>query len=129
MRRVRVAWTDDQMQAIISALLRAGVTATSFVVLAGGIYYLALHGAEHLDYRAFHGQPAALRTIPGIVAFALSSHSRGIIELGLVMLVMTPVARVLISVVGFARQRDYLYVGATLLVLAILLHNLLVGTL
>jgi uncharacterized membrane protein len=34
---------------------------------------------------------------------------------------------VLFSVIGFARQRDYLYVIVTLVVLAVLLHNLIAG--
>ena len=127
MRRVRAVWTDEQMEAIISVLLRTGVTAASLLVLAGGIYYLARHGMEHPDYRVFRGEPIELRSLPGIVGFALGSHSRSIIEVGLLLLVMTPVARVLFSVMGFARQRDYLYVIVTLVVLAVLLHNLIAG--
>jgi len=114
MRRVRAAWTDEQMEAIISLLLRAGVTAVSLLVLVGGSNYLARHGMEHPDYRVFRGEPIELRSLPGIVGFALGSHSRDIIEVGLQLLVMTPVARVLFSVIGFARQRDYLYVIVTL---------------
>ena len=82
---------------------------------------------EHPSYRVFRGEPIELRSLPGIVGFALDSHSRGIVEVGLLLLVMTPVARVLFSVIGFARQRDYLYVIVTLAVLAVLLHNLIAG--
>lgn len=57
----------------------------------------------------------------------LASHSRGIIEAGLLVLIATPVARVLFSVIGFTRQRDYAYVGVTLVVLTVLVYNLVAG--
>jgi uncharacterized membrane protein len=58
---------------------------------------------------------------------ALAMRGRGIIQLGLLLLIATPVARVAISVVAFAVQRDRLYVAITLLVLAILLCSLMSG--
>ena len=94
---------------------------------AGGIYYLARHGMDHPEYIVFRGEPIEPRSLPGIVGFALGSHSRGIMEVGLLLLVMTPVARVLFSVIGFARQRDYLYAIVTLVVPTVLLHNLIAG--
>jgi uncharacterized membrane protein len=129
MARLRKAWSDQQLQVIISALLGAGVGLASVIVLAGGIYYLIGHGTQLADYRAFHGEPAELRSLRGMVGFALSSHSRGIIEVGLLLLILTPVGRVLLSLVGFFRQRDRVYVVVTALVLAVLVHNLIRGML
>jgi len=50
--------------------------------------------------------------------------SAGIIQLGLLLLIATPVARVVFSIVVFALQRDWLYVGITLAVLAVLAYGL-----
>ncbi len=47
------------------------------------------------------------------------------IQLGLLLLIATPIARVAFSVVGFAIERDRMYVVFTLIVLAILLYSLL----
>jgi uncharacterized membrane protein len=58
------------------------------------------------------------------VADALALSSGGVIQLGLLLLVATPVARVIFSVFAFARQRDFTYVVLTLIVLAILLYSL-----
>jgi uncharacterized membrane protein len=58
----RRAWTDAQMQLVISALLRAGVVTASTIVLAGGIYYLIRHGADLPNYQVFHGEPTRLRS-------------------------------------------------------------------
>jgi len=51
-------------------------------------------------------------------------HAHGIIQLGLLLLIATPVARVAFSVVAFAAERDWLYVAITLIVLAILIYSL-----
>jgi uncharacterized membrane protein len=52
---------------------------------------------------------------------------RGVIQLGLLLLVATPVARVACSVVGFLRERDYVYVALTLIVLVVLIYSLFFG--
>jgi len=43
--------------------------------------------------------------------------------LGLLLLIATPIARVAFSIVGFALERDRMYVVFTLIVLAILLYS------
>ena len=51
----------------------------------------------------------------------------GLIMVGLLLLMATPVSRVAFSVFGFMHERDYLYVGLTLLVLGVLLYSLFAG--
>ncbi len=120
-------WTEQRLDLAISAILRIGVTLAAVVVFAGGVYYLIQHGGEVPNYQHFRGQPPQLRTVSGIIGFALASHSRGIIELGLLLLIATPVARVIFSAIAFALQRDRTYVLITLIVLAVLLFNLMWG--
>ena len=48
----------------------------------------------------------------------------GLIQLGLLLLVATPVARVVFSVFAFARQHDLTYVVLTMMVLAVLIYSL-----
>ena len=117
--------TDERMEGLISLLLRIGVIAASAVVLVGGILYLYQYGEGTTHYRVFSGEPVYLRTPAGILASAARLESRGVIQLGLLLLVLTPVARVVFSVAAFALQRDRLYVVVTLLVLGILLYNLM----
>ncbi len=124
---LRARWTDERVEAAVSAILRAGVAAAALVVLAGGVLYLAQHGGETASYHVFRGEPAQLRSIAGIVRFALASHSRGLIELGLLLLIATPISRVAFSVLAFWLQRDRTYVAITLFVLAVLVYNLLWG--
>src|SRR5262245_51572243 len=120
-------WSDERVEQFLGNLLRAGVVLAAVVVLAGGVVYLARHGGERVDHKVFRGEPADLRTPSGIVADAVALSGRGIIQLGLLLLVATPVARVAFSVAAFGRQRDRLYVLLTLLVLAVLLYGLIAG--
>jgi uncharacterized membrane protein len=62
-----------------------------------------------------------------VVRSALQGDDRGVIMLGLLALIATPIARVAASIVAFARQRDWLYVALTAFVLAILLYSLIGG--
>jgi uncharacterized membrane protein len=117
-------WTDRKVEDLVGNLLRAGVLLSGVVVFCGGVVYLARHGSELADYRVFHGEPSDLRTIPGVFREALSFQGRGIIQLGLLLLIATPVARVGLSILGFAAERDQMYVGFATIVLVILLSSL-----
>jgi uncharacterized membrane protein len=120
-------WTDQYVEELIGRLLQTGVMLASAVVLAGGIIYLVRHGSAAPQYRVFAGEPADMRTPSGILRSALALQGRGVIQLGLVLLILTPVARVAFSAVAFSIQRDRMYVVVTLLVLAILLCSLISG--
>jgi len=120
-------WTDQNVEEWIGNLLRVGVTLAAAVVLFGGSIYLVRHGRTAPQYRVFRGEPADLRTISGIVKEALVFQGRGLIQLGLLLLIATPVARVAFSVAAFAIQRDRLYVVVTLIVLAVLVYSLAGG--
>ena len=116
--------TDKRLEEIIGALLRTGVVAATIVVAAGAVLLLLRHGGDVPDYRTFRGEPRALRGFAGIAADAIRPSGRAIVQLGLVLLVATPVARVLFSIFGFAAQRDVKFVVVTAVVLAVLSWSL-----
>jgi len=120
-------WEEDQkrVEGIIGQMLRTGVVIAALVVLAGGVLYLTHHGSTAISFRQFKGEPAELRSIMGICRDALTFHSLGLIQLGILVLIATPVSRVVFSVFAFAEERDWMYVGITLIVLALLLYSLL----
>jgi uncharacterized membrane protein len=119
--------TDQDLDKTVAGMLRVGVTAAALVVLAGGALLLRHPWRRAADYSHFQPAGASLRTLPGIVASALHLDPRGIVQLGLLLLIATPVARVVFCVIGFARQRDRLYVAVSALVLAILVYSLSKG--
>lgn len=119
--------TDLTIEHIVSVLLRMGVLISGAVVLAGGIYFVALHGGEVVRHQTFNGQPSVDRIIPQIFRGALTLRARSIIQFGVLLLIATPIARVAFSLVAFAFERDRTYVVITAIVLAVLLFSLIHG--
>jgi uncharacterized membrane protein len=111
------------MDIIVGNLLRAGVALSAAVVFVGGVIYLVRHGAETRNYHIFRGEPADLSALSGIVRNALAFRARGIIQLGLVLLIATPVARVAFLIYAFGRQGDRLYAVIASIVLALLVYG------
>jgi len=99
----------------IANLLRGGMLAALATMCAGGLWHLSTHGAESADHRTFRA----------ISAFA--ADGRALMQLGIVILVATPVARVALSVGAFTHTRDRVYVAITAIVLCTLLYSLLGG--
>ncbi|MBZ5650627.1 MAG: DUF1634 domain-containing protein [Acidobacteriia bacterium] len=116
--------TDQRIENILGNLLRAGVGVSAGIVFCGAVIYLARHGRSPAAYRVFQGEPSDLHSLHGIVRDAMRLNGRGIIQLGLLFLIATPVARVIFSIWGFAAEHDRMYVVFTVIVLAILLFSL-----
>jgi uncharacterized membrane protein len=119
------SWSDRKIEEIVGAVLRSGVIVSAVVVFLGGLLYLKESAWTHPDYRVFRGEPADLRTLGGIWHGALALEAHAIIQLGLVLLIATPVLRVMVSILGFAAERDRMYIIFTSIVLSILLYSLL----
>lgn len=118
---------DQDIEVLMGSLLRAGVYISAAVVLAGGLLYLSQSGAWEPHYHTFTGEPANLKNISEILAGAARFHSLAIIQLGLLILIATPIARVIFSAIAFFLEKDYLYVGIALVVLGIICFSLLSG--
>ena len=119
------SWTDRRIENILGNLLRAGVFLSALVVSIGGVIYLLRYGHSPVDFRVFRGEPADLRDVRGIIGDTMALQGRGIIQLGLLLLIATPVCRVAFSIFGFAQERDRMYVVFTVIVFSILLYSLL----
>ena len=116
---------DQKMDAIMGILLRSGVVLAAAIVLVGGILFLMRHKTPVTDYHIFTGEPSDLRTISGIFSDVKAFRARGLIQLGLLVLIATPVARVVFSLFAFIYQKDWKYAVFTAIVLGLLLYSLL----
>jgi uncharacterized membrane protein len=120
-----LAQTDKRIGELMGLLLRSGVILAAAIAFAGGVVYLARHPFPATNYRVFQSEPEGLRAISGILGEAEALKGRGLIQLGLLVLIATPIARVMFSVLAFCYQRDWKYVVFTLIVLGLLLYSLL----
>lgn len=112
------------MELILSHLLRIGVLLAGGLVLLGGGRYLLKYGAAQPHYGTLVQEPDDLRHVVGIARAAVALRGRGLIQMGLLLLIATPVARVAFSLVAFARQGDRTYLFLTAVVLLVLLASL-----
>ena len=117
-------FSDHEMESEMGTLLRAGVILACVIMFAGGVLFLSRHGTERDAYTTFQGEPASLRTIRGILREVRQGSARGIIQLSVLVMIATPVMRVAFAVYGFSRQRQWIFTGISLTVLALLAFGL-----
>jgi uncharacterized membrane protein len=120
---------EQRLDTAVALILLGGVLVSAAIVLLGGVVYLAHHGAEHPAYGAFHGQPSEFRSASGTLRSALEFRGRGLVQLGLLLLVATPILRVVVLCAAFLRQGDRLYAAISSVVLLLLLAGALTASL
>jgi uncharacterized membrane protein len=118
---------DERVEQMIGRLLRLGVLLAALVVAVGGALLLVQYGHLPAGFHVFAAADASLRSVGGIIAAVGRGDSRAIVQLGLVLLILTPVARVALTLGAFILQRDRLYIVTTSIVLGLLLYGLIWG--
>jgi uncharacterized membrane protein len=120
---------DTKLQRLIGTTLRSGVLAASLTGIVGGAMFLAVHGGQQVAFHSFAGANTTYASPSQIVRQALApvNVDRGlaIAQLGIMILLLTPIIRVAFSVLGFAMENDRIYVAITCIVLATLMGSLL----
>lgn len=117
-------FADKDIQLILGTLLRVGVIASMSVVFLGAIIYLAVYHSDVIDYHQFNPKKTEYSSISAIIQGLSKLDSKAIIQFGTVLLIFTPVTRVVFSIFSFLIERDYLYVVIGIFVLCIILISL-----
>lgn len=119
---------EKDFQTIIGNLLRYGVWISLSVAFIGGIVYLLHHSADIEDYSVFHENDRNIfEVISAIYQGVMQGNGESLIFFGIILLFLTPVLRVLLSLFSFLLEKDYLYVGITLIVIVIILISVSFG--
>jgi len=116
--------TDERFRVMIGNVLRLGVSLSSILIIIGGVLFFIQHPNPVFDYATFKNEPSKLKDIVLIVIDAFSFRGRAVIQLGILILIATPFLRVLFSLIGFAIEKDRIYVFITGIVLVILSFSL-----
>jgi len=116
--------SDRRLDVALAMLLRGGVMLAAAVTLAGGMLWIRQSGSSVVGWRTFRGEPMRLEHVASVVAAARAGQAAAVIQLGILLLIATPIARVFFSLVSFALRRDFMYVGVTFIVLAVLVWSL-----
>lgn len=119
---------NRDMENRVGYMLQWGVTLAAAIVLAGGALYLRLAVRQPLpDYAHFRAVPSPLVSFHEEWGKLLAGDASAIIGAGLLVLILTPIARVLMCIAGFAQERNWLYVLVSSTVMGVLLYSLLRG--
>lgn len=114
-------WDEGLLERKMGSILRIGVGLAAALVAAGGTLYLVHGRGQAADYGRFRGLAPELLRPASVLRAAIELRPLALIQLGLLLLILTPIARVAFSVLAFAKQGDRLFVVLALLVLVILL--------
>lgn len=117
--------SDYDIESVMGTLLITGVIISGVIILLGGVYYLSQSGFSKPHFHTFKGEPSDLRSIKQIFNAVIHFDSLAIIQIGILILIATPISRVIFSVIGFLFEKDYLYVIISLIVLGIIGYSIL----
>jgi uncharacterized membrane protein len=119
---------EKDFQYIIGNLLRYGVWTSLSVAFIGGIVYLFGHSTDIENYSVFHENDRNIfEVVSAVYNGVIQGNGESLIFVGIILLFLTPVLRVLLSLFSFLLEKDYLYVGITLIVIVIILISVSFG--
>lgn len=123
--KTKVLLGDKDIQQLIGKLLRYGVLTAGVITFIGGVFYLYQKGQGIPNYTEFTGETLDYTTLSGILRGITTFNATEIIQFGVVVLIATPILRVLFSLFAFILEKDKLYILITLIVLSILTFSML----
>jgi uncharacterized membrane protein len=130
-KKERKLKNPEEMNEVLGNTLLFGVILAAAVIAAGVILFLDHYASSDTSYylsyfpdKVPHGNFAV--DLPGILKGLAVLNPFSVIELGLLILLATPVARVFLSIFLFYFDGDTRYVYITLAVFSILLFSILV---
>lgn len=112
------------MRIWISLILRVGVLVSAALLLTGGILFMFQHPDAVFSFKSFDGEPERLRVLSSVFREALQFKSRAVIQVGVIILISTPVLRVIFSFIEFLFHRDWTFVLITAIVISTLFYSL-----
>jgi uncharacterized membrane protein len=124
----RTAEADRRMERLMGRLLQTGVFAAAGVVMIGGVLYLVYHGGEKAAFSRFQPRPLSVDHPAGLIRQLSHGGPSAVLDLGILILVATPICRVIFALISFAEERDRLFVAVSLLVLSMLLFGIFHGS-
>ena len=123
-REIKHYLGDKDVNVILGMLLRVGVLISTSIVIIGGLIYLSKHTNDSVSFENFKPEEAKFSSIADIFLGLRSFDGLAIIQFGVLLLIFTPIARVVFSIFSFLVERDYMYVIIGIIVLCVIITSL-----
>jgi uncharacterized membrane protein len=111
---------EERLRLLLSRVMIWGVLLAALIMVAGGAIFLSRHAGQPPGDHKFTGEPGDLRHPVAIFKAALHGNDDCLIQVGVLLLLLNPLARVAMAAVGYAASKDRLYAGVATFVLAVL---------
>jgi len=115
---------DKDVQIILGTLLRVGVLVSTAVVLLGGIIFMVTQSNHTVSFSEFKPEQAKFSSVAAIIKGLKTFDGLAIIQFGVLLLIFTPIARVVFSIFSFLMEKDYMYVIIGIIVLCVIITSL-----
>jgi len=119
-----IRYGSRPMELWISRVLLGGVVLAAAIILAGLALFL-VKGTAGESLSDLVDQQKAAVDFGSILRGIGGADGKSLIQLGLFVLILTPISRVAMSLFFFLRERDRVFVAMTAVVLCILLGGLI----
>jgi uncharacterized membrane protein len=118
---------DEQIEKALARLMLGGVLLAAAIIVGGYAWFLVSHWGAVPGAHVFSGEPSYLVDPVEMLRQALDvdavGERRSVVMIGVLLLLLNPVARVALAACGFIAQKDRLYTAISLLVLGVLLFS------
>jgi uncharacterized membrane protein len=113
----RAAAERRELDAVVHRLLIVGLAASSLLMVLGLVLDMVLH----------RQMPTAIPDLGEMLARVIAGRPSGFLSLGLLVLLATPIVRVIGSMATFVYERDWRYAAVSLIVLLIVILSVVLG--
>lgn len=108
-----------EVEVLVGHILLVGVIVSTAIIVVGVVLMLIQNDSQ----AAFH-----VASYASVATSLVALRGWAVVYTGLFLLILTPVMRVAVSILGFARCHDKVFVVITCYVLAVLILGFLIGT-
>lgn len=120
-------FTDIDLNRSVGNLLRLGVLLSVFTSLIGFIKLFTEGFVMPKKYKLLEMGSSSEKVWSQFWSSLMKGEGMAIIQLGILFLILTPLVRIIFALIGYLKEKDYVYVVISLIVLGIMTVSFLTG--
>lgn len=124
---MRKQFTDVDLNRSVGNLLRLGVLLSVGTSLLGFIKLFTEGFKMPKDYTNLDIPTSSEKIWGSFWSGLTSGDGMAIIQLGILFLILTPLVRIIFALIGYLKEKDYLYVVISAIVLGIMVFSFITG--